>query len=89
MLGHERVSRWVLRVVNIPVEPVGVSGHTAPWFVSEDLFLRHGDDPYNALSKAGYPATYLLVSRDVYEAWFAANNTKPIAFSPKTWGGGR
>ncbi len=76
----------MLRVVNIPVEPVGVAGHTAPWFVSEDLFLSHGDDPYSASSKAGYPATYLLVSRDDYEAWFGPNNTKPITFSDQNVG---
>ncbi len=65
---------WVLRVVNIPVEQVGVGGHAAPWFVSEDLYLSHGDDPYNAVSKAGYPATYLLISKDVFEAWFPPGN---------------
>jgi len=65
---------WVLRVVNIPVEQVGVGGHAAPWFVSENLYLSHGDDPYNAVSKAGYPATYLLISPDDFHAWFPPSN---------------
>jgi hypothetical protein len=94
-LGTSAFLSWVLRVVNIPVQPVGVAGHTAPWFMSEDLFLSHGDDPYNALSKAvsladpttyAYPATDLLVSRDDYEAWFGPNNTKPIANSDQNVG---
>jgi hypothetical protein len=65
---------WVLRVVNIPVETVGAGGHATPWFVSENLYLSHGDDPYNAVSKAGYPATYLLVSPDDFHAWFPPRN---------------
>jgi hypothetical protein len=65
---------WVLRVVNIPVEQKSAGSHAAPWFVSEDLYLSHGDDPYNAVSKAGYPATYLLVSADDFHAWFPPSN---------------
>ena len=54
----------VLRVLNIPVEGITLEGtrvlpngdtviqrHAAPWFKSEDLFLSHGDDPYNQVSK--------------------------------------
>jgi hypothetical protein len=84
--GTSAFLAWVLRVVNIPVQPVGVAGHTAPWFISEDLFLSHGDDPYNALSKAGYPATDLLISLDDYEAWFGPNNSKPIILSDQNVG---
>jgi len=84
--GTSAFLAWVLRVVNIPVKPVGVAGHTAPWFISEDFFLSHGDDPYNALSKANYPATYLLITRDDYEVWFGPNNTKPIIYSDQNVG---
>lgn len=51
-----------------------MGSHTAPWFVAEDLYLSHGDDPYDAVSKAGYPATMLLISRDDFEAWFPPSN---------------
>jgi len=85
-IGTSAFLMWVLKAVNIPVQPIAAGGHTTPWFISEDLFLSHGDDPYNALSKAGYPATYLLVSRDDFEAWFGPNNSKPIAYSGQNVG---
>jgi len=61
---------WVLKVVNIPAETVAVGGHTSVHFMSESMYLSHGDDPYNALSKAGYPAKLLLITLDEYESWF-------------------
>jgi hypothetical protein len=61
---------WVLKVVNIPVNQVTVGSHATAWFVSEGMYLSHGDDPYNAVSKAGYPATDLLITYDEFHAWF-------------------
>src|SRR5690606_38051231 len=43
----------VLRSVNIPVVSMwGMdgSGHRQAWFMSEDLYMAHGDDPYNGHS---------------------------------------
>ena len=65
---------WVLKAANIPVEALPLDGHTVPWFMGENLYLSHGDDPYSALSKAGYPAKLLLISHDDFQAWFPPNN---------------
>jgi hypothetical protein len=65
---------WVLKAVNIPVEAVAVAGHTAPHFVAEDLYLTHGDDPYNSVSNAGYSATLLLISHADYQELFPPAN---------------
>jgi hypothetical protein len=37
----------VLRAVNIPVRPVWVCGHELAYFITEGLYLDHGDGPYN------------------------------------------
>jgi hypothetical protein len=73
-LGTTAFLVLLLKVVNIPATGVQVGGHTAPYFMSEDLYLSHGDDPYNQLSQTGYPANYLLISHDDYQAWFGSNN---------------
>ncbi|MCH9686360.1 MAG: hypothetical protein K0V04_33315 [Deltaproteobacteria bacterium] len=58
-----------LRSANIPVEFVAPH-HSTPHFPSEGMWLSHGDDPYNAMAKAGYPAQELLIDDATYQAWF-------------------
>ena len=64
--------RSVLRVVNIPVEQVHACGHALPFFTTENRYLTHGDDPYNALTRATppYPARELLINQAKYDSWF-------------------
>jgi len=50
-----------LRVLNIPVEPVWVCGHELAYFMSEDKYLDHGDDPYNAIVRASNSSSLLLL----------------------------
>lgn len=61
----------LLRTLNIPVRYVTVGeGHATPFFSSEGLYLSHGDDPYNALSRTDYPAAQLLITAEQWQAWF-------------------
>jgi len=67
----------VLRAVNIPVDYQVIGwnvAHATPSFPSLDLYLSHGDDPYNMLAlgnpDAPYPASALLVDQATYDAWF-------------------
>jgi hypothetical protein len=66
----------VLRVANIPVEQVGSGGgHAAPYFVTEEMYLSHGDDPYDYvyLSVPQYPAIELLIDQQTFTSWFGNN----------------
>ncbi len=65
----------VLRAVNIPVRSEIVCGHALPSLLSENLYLSHGDDPYNALSKSTppFPAVELLINEAKFTAWFGSN----------------
>jgi hypothetical protein len=65
--------RAVSRTVNIPVtlEPRG--GHALPHFLpEEDLYLSHGDDPYNRMSKSvpRFSGADLLIEQAQFDAWF-------------------
>ena len=64
----------VMKAVNIPVATASVGYHQAPYFIGEDLYLSHGDDPYNSLAKSNRPATELLIDKATYQAWFPAND---------------
>jgi hypothetical protein len=70
----------VLRVLNIPVQPVWVCGHELAYFTSEKLYLDHGDDPYNAVVKAApnSPILNLLIDEPTYQAWFTSDLTVNI-----------
>lgn len=65
--------RAVLRSVNIPVKLERRCGHALPHFVREGLYLSHGDDPYNRLSKDAprFPIGELLIDQAKFDAWFA------------------
>jgi hypothetical protein len=66
--------RAVLRVVNIPVAATHACGHAMPHFVNENMYLTHGDDPYNAFAKATppYPARELLIPQSTFDAWLGS-----------------
>ncbi|MFN7959215.1 MAG: Ig domain-containing protein [Holophagaceae bacterium] len=79
----------VLRVLNVPVQPVWICGHELAYFPSEKLYLDHGDDPYNQVVKGhpGRPALDLLIDEATYQAWFTPdltvniNGTNPAALA--------
>jgi hypothetical protein len=50
-----------LRVVNIPVQPIWVCGHELVYFMSEDKYMDHADDPYNANVRASSSSSLLLL----------------------------
>lgn len=70
----------LLRAVNIPAQYRAVSddtsSHATVLFLSEDVALTHGDDPYSQTS-LGAPTRELLISRDVYDEWMG-----PLAENP-------
>jgi hypothetical protein len=69
----------VLRAVNIPVQPVWVCGHELAYFVTEHLYLDHGDDPYNQnVKNSGSPVLSLLIDEGTYELWFTTDLTANI-----------
>ena len=68
--------RLVLRTANIPVELLHpCPGHGVPHFVREDLYLSHGDDPYDLLmiAQPPIPAGALLIDRGRYDAWLSGD----------------
>ena len=68
-----------LRVLNIPVEPVWVCGHEMAYFPSEDLYMDHGDDPYNQVVKASSsPSLNLLIPSATWRARFSSDETVNI-----------
>jgi len=68
-----------LRVLNIPVQPIWICGHELAWFMTEDLYLDHGDDPYNQnVVKSSTPSLNLLIPASVYQSLFTADLTVNI-----------
>ena len=62
--------RNVLRAANIPVQIVRICGHELCYFMTEKLYLDHGDDPYNTLFKStGLPVVDLLIDEATFENW--------------------
>ena len=70
--GTSGFLKAMLRAVNIPVQMETACGHALPSFPSENRYLSHGDDPYNALSKATppFPAAKLMIDETKFSAWF-------------------
>jgi hypothetical protein len=67
--------RALLRVVNIPVQLVTHAGHAQPWFMADGLYLSHGDDPYNQLTRATppFPASEIPIDSATFDSWFGAS----------------
>ena len=59
----------VLRVVNIPVDN-NSNGHSLTRFMTEGLYLSHGDDPYFDNDIYGVPASAMLISEATFRSWF-------------------
>jgi hypothetical protein len=69
----------VLRVVNIPVQPVWVCGHELAYFIADRLYLDHGDDPYNLnVKNSPSPINSLLIDEATYKLWFTTDLTVNI-----------
>ena len=69
----------VLRAVNIPVQPVWVCGHELAYFITEGLYLDHGDGPYNLnVKNSPSPINSLLIDEATYELWFTTDLTVNI-----------
>jgi len=70
----------VLRVLNVPVQPVWICGHELAYFPSEKLYLDHGDDPYNQVVRnhPASPVLNLLIDEATYQAWFTPDLTVNI-----------
>ncbi|MFN8012318.1 MAG: hypothetical protein U0P81_13190 [Holophagaceae bacterium] len=81
-----------LRTLNIPVLPVWVqgpvltSGHQAAWFLSENLYLDHGDDPYNQNVKASpSPVLGLLIDQATWTQRFVADPSLNPPYTASAW----
>jgi hypothetical protein len=71
----------VLRAANIPVQPVWVCGHELAFFMTENLYLDHGDDPYNAnVKNSGKPILHYLIDEATYKTRFTQDLTVNILF---------
>ena len=66
----------VLRVVNIPVQPVWICGHELANFIVEGKYLDHGDGPYNQTVKnSASPILDVLIDEATYKARFTTDLT--------------
>jgi hypothetical protein len=89
--GTTGMLKALLRTVNIPVEhysnrndalPSSVrsrgfawTGHATPHFLSEGLWLSHGDDPYMVYQDTlPFPISTLLINDYRFDAWFGPSN---------------
>ncbi|MBI5611508.1 MAG: hypothetical protein HY942_00350 [Gammaproteobacteria bacterium] len=75
--GTSGFLRSLLRAVNIPVTLKFRCGHTLPYFIGAGRYLSHGDDPYNALARANYPAELLLLDEATFNSWFPFDPNDP------------
>lgn len=87
----------VLRTVNIPVQEMVVSDyerstnriakHATPFFMSEGLYLSHGDDLYNRAVQIqpSYPVDKLFIDKATFANWFPPGFV-PTAQSPSNVG---
>ncbi len=66
-----------LRALNIPVQPVWVGGHELACFLTERMYLDHGDDPYNQVVKnaPASPILGVLIDEATYQSRFTADLT--------------
>ena len=61
----------VLRQVNIPVRYLRQCGHAIPHFMHEDIYLSHGDDPYNqCVKRDDLLIETLFIDQAKYEQFF-------------------
>ena len=68
-----------MRVVNIPVQPIWVCGHELVYFIGEDLYMDHADDPYNANVRASNTSSLmLLMDSATWRSRFGSDETVNI-----------
>jgi hypothetical protein len=73
-----------LRAVNVPVQPVWVDGHELACFLTDKLYLDHGDDPYDTHVKYEYassPILNVLIDEPTYQARFTTDLTLNVLSS--------
>lgn len=72
--------RLMLRTVNIPVKMEVRARHAMPWFMREQRYLSHGDDPYNELIKRTppIPAGKMLIDAAKFESWFGPDVSEQV-----------
>ncbi len=64
----------VLRAANIPVQPVWVCGHALACFMTEKMYLDHGDDPYNQnVKSSSQPISRVLIDERTYRSRFTSD----------------
>jgi len=81
--GTTDFMRIFFKAVNIPVWSTEAGGgHVSPWFVSENLYLSHGDDPYSADMKSDAPTSMLPINKATYDTWFPVND--PVTAAQNT-----
>lgn len=69
--GTSAFLRHVLRAANIPVQIVRTCGHSQVYFMSERLYMDHGDDPYNRDFQDSHKSpSELLISERTFNIWF-------------------
>jgi hypothetical protein len=66
----------LLRVLNIQTQPIWVCGHELIYFMSEDRYMDHGDDPYNAnVRNSSASSALLLIDSPTYQGLFTTDLT--------------
>jgi hypothetical protein len=78
--GTSEFLHSVLRTLNVPVDENNVAlslSHSITRFMTENLYLSHGDDPYYLSDPYGIPASALLIPDATYRAWFVTA-TNPV-----------
>lgn len=88
--GTVQFIRTLLQTLNIPTKYERIEGHAIPHFVHEDLYMSHGDDPYNGCIKCNdviIPAQELLFGDSEYQSHFgiqlsSEERSKNVGFRP-------
>ncbi len=75
--------KFMLKAVNIPVELTQIADHATPHFMSEHLYLSHGDDPYASSMDADPPISTELLMIDgwTFNYWFNPSAPAPACIS--------
>jgi hypothetical protein len=82
-----------LRALNIPVLPVWIqgpvvtSGHQGAWFMTENLYLDHGDNPYNQnVKNSPSPVFGILIDEATWKLRFVNDPTLNPPYTVTAWG---
>jgi hypothetical protein len=72
----------IFRAVNMPVTTAAAGdGHMTASFMSENLYLSHGDDPYGQDMKSDAPTSMLPIGKATYDQWFPDNDPVTAALN--------